>query len=187
MLRAIRLSAKLGLTIAPKTRAPIKKLAPLLSNVPPSRLFDEMLKLLLSGNAVASLTALRGEGLHHGMLPLLDIILEQPMGQRFTELALADTDARVREGKHVSPSFLFACLLWHEVLLAWETRKQKGERLARQRIRVGAPIAVFLVFAAGRSAVDLSHFPHHSRFAGNVTAFGFDTQLRFDNPGETPR
>jgi len=128
MLRAVRLSAKLGLTIAPKTRAPIKKLAPLLSNVPPSRLFDEMLKLLMSGNAVATLTSLRSEGLHHGMLPLLDIILEQPMGQRFIELALADTDARVRDGKPVSPAFLFATLLWHEVLQAWESRKQKGER-----------------------------------------------------------
>ena len=128
MLRAIRLSAKLNLSIAPKTKAPIRKLAPLLSNVPPSRLFDEMLKLVMSGNAVATLTALRGEGLHHGMLPLLDIILEQPMGQRFIELALGDTDARVQEGKPVSPSFLFACLLWHEVLQAWETRKGRGER-----------------------------------------------------------
>jgi poly(A) polymerase len=128
MLRAVRLSAKLGLTIAPKTRVPIKKLAPLLSNVPPSRLFDEMLKLLMSGNAVATLTSLRSEGLHHGMLPLLDIILEQPMGQRFTELALGDTDQRVRDGKPVSPAFLFACMLWHEVLQAWETRKTKNER-----------------------------------------------------------
>src|SRR5512141_1795012 len=115
MLRAVRLSAKLDLTIPPKTRAPIKQLAPLLSNVPPSRLFDEMLKLLLSGHALATMTALRRDGLHHGMLPLLDIVLEQPMGQRFVELALADTDERVRDGKPVSPSFLFAMLLWHEV------------------------------------------------------------------------
>ena len=128
MLRAVRLSAKLDLAIAPKTRGPIKKLAPLLSNVPPSRLFDEMLKLLLSGYAVATLAALRREGLHHGMLPLLDVILEQPLGQRFIELALADTDQRVRESKPVSPSFLFATLLWHEVLQAWEGRKAKGEK-----------------------------------------------------------
>ena len=50
------------------------------------------------------------------------------MGQRFIELALGDTDNRVQEGKPVSPSFLFACLLWHEVLQAWETRKGKDER-----------------------------------------------------------
>jgi poly(A) polymerase len=128
MLRAVRLSAKLGLVISTKSRTPIKRLAPLLSNVPPSRLFDEMLKLLLSGHAVATLSTLRREGLHHGLLPLLDVILEQPQGQKFIELALADTDERVRESKPVSPSFLFATLLWHDVNQAWEARKAAGER-----------------------------------------------------------
>jgi poly(A) polymerase len=128
MLRAVRLSAKLGLAIAAKSRTPIKRLAPLLSNVPPSRLFDEMLKLLLSGHAAATLSTLRREGLHHGLLPLLDMILEQPQGQKFIELALADTDERVREGKPVSPSFLFATLLWHDVNQDWEARKAAGER-----------------------------------------------------------
>ena len=128
MLRAVRLSSKLGLAIATKSRTPIKRLAPLLSNVPPSRLFDEMLKLLLSGHAAPTLSALRDEGLHHGLLPLLDVILEQPQGQKFIELALADTDERVRESKPVSPSFLFATLLWHDVNQAWETRKTAGER-----------------------------------------------------------
>ena len=128
MLRAVRLSSKLGLAISTKSRTPIKRLAPLLSNVPPSRLFDEMLKLLLSGHAVATLSTLRREGLHHGLLPLLDMILEQPQGQKFIELALADTDERVREGKPVSPSFLFATLLWHDVNQAWEAGRKAGER-----------------------------------------------------------
>ena len=128
MLRAVRLSSKLGLQIAARSRTPIKRLAPLLSNVPPSRLFDEMLKLLLSGHAMAALTALRREGLHHGLLPLLDVILEQPQGQKFIELALADTDERVREQKPVSAAFLFATLLWHDVNQEWDARKSKGER-----------------------------------------------------------
>ena len=128
MLRAVRLSAKLGLAIAARSRTPIKRLAPLLSNVPPSRLFDEMLKLLMSGHAVSALSSLRREGLHHGLLPLLDVILEQPQGQKFIELALADTDERVREEKPVSPAFLFATLLWHDVNQAWESRKKSGER-----------------------------------------------------------
>ena len=128
MLRAVRLSAKLGLQIATKSRTPIKRLAPLLSNVPPSRLFDEMLKLMLSGHAMAALTSLRKEGLHHGLLPLLDAILEQPQGQKFIELALADTDERVRDEKPVSAAFLFATLLWHDVNQDWETRKTNGER-----------------------------------------------------------
>jgi poly(A) polymerase len=127
MLRAARLSAKLGLTLDPAAKAPIREMAVLLENVPASRLFDEMLKLLLSGNAVLCLKQLRDEGLHHGLLPLLDVILEQPMGERFVWLSLANTDQRVRAGKPVSPGFLFATLLWHEVLATWETRKKAGE------------------------------------------------------------
>jgi poly(A) polymerase len=128
MLRGARLSAKLGLVIEPKTAAPMAKLAPLIQNVPPARLFDEMEKLLLSGHAVESLKSLRKHGLHHGMLPLLDVILEQPLGQRFIELALANTDERVSAGKPVSPAFLFATLLWHEVLASWNPAKASGER-----------------------------------------------------------
>lgn len=127
MLRAVRLGAKLGLDIAPDTRKPIRELADLLDNVPPARLFDEMLKLLTCGDALACLKRLRSEGLHHGVLPLLDVILEQPIGERFVEQALTNTDQRIREGKSISPGFLFAALLWHEVLAHWNKRKAKGE------------------------------------------------------------
>ena len=128
MLRAVRLAAKLGLTIDPEARRPIREMAELIENIPPSRLFDEMLKLLTSGYAVKCIQQLRTEGLHHGLLPLLDVILEQPLGERFVMLALENTDRRVREGKPTSPSFLFATLLWHEVLSKWETIKTSGER-----------------------------------------------------------
>jgi poly(A) polymerase len=76
MLRAVRLAAKLGIAIEAKTAAPISKLAPLMQNVPPARLFDEMQKLLLSGHAAESLRSLREHGLSHGLLPLLDVVLE---------------------------------------------------------------------------------------------------------------
>ena len=128
MLRAVRLAAKLGLTIDGATRAPIKRMASLLENVPPPRLFEEMLKLLLSGHASACLRQLRAEGLHKGLLPLLDVILEQPLGERFVTLALAQTDERVRSDRPVSPAFLFAALLWHEVLAAWKAHEKRGER-----------------------------------------------------------
>jgi poly(A) polymerase len=128
MLRAVRLGSKLGLTVDPDTRAPIRKLASLLELVPPARLFDEMLKLLLSGHASACLRQLREEGLHHGVLPLLDVILEQPLGERFVTLALAQTDERVKTDRPVSPAFLFAALLWHQVLAAWKAREARGER-----------------------------------------------------------
>ncbi len=127
MLRAVRLSAKLGLTIDPAARTPIREMAHLMENIPAARVFDEMLKLLFSGHAFECVKRLRDEGLHHGLLPLLDVILEQPKGEKFVMLALDSTDQRVRQGKPTSPGFLFATLLWHQVLLNWEQRQQQGE------------------------------------------------------------
>jgi poly(A) polymerase len=126
MLRVVRLSAKLGLKIDAATQTPIAKMADLLQDVPPSRLFDEMLKLFLSGHAIESVSALRAQQLHHGLLPMLDVVLEQPMGERFVMLALKNTDDRILSGKSANPSFLFATLLWHEMLAAWETYKAEG-------------------------------------------------------------
>ena len=129
MLRAVRLSAKLGLKIDAATQAPIAKNANLLQDVPPSRLFDEMLKLFLSGHAIESINVLRAQHLHHGLLPMLDVVLEQPLGERFVMLALKNTDERIKIGKSSNPSFLFATLLWHEMLVAWEKYKAQGEHL----------------------------------------------------------
>ncbi|HEY6241479.1 MAG TPA: polynucleotide adenylyltransferase PcnB [Burkholderiales bacterium] len=126
MLRAVRFAAKAGFSIDERTRKPIRELAHLLGNVPPSRVYEEMQKLLLSGHAATGLRQLRSDGLHHGLLPLLDVIFEQPMGERFVRLALEQTDARVLSGKSVSPAFLFAALLWHEVLAAWKKAQQQG-------------------------------------------------------------
>ncbi|HCU83851.1 polynucleotide adenylyltransferase PcnB [Methylophilus sp. UBA6697] len=129
MLRAVRLSAKLGLKLERSTEAPIRKLADLLEDVPPSRLFDEMLKLFLSGHAIESINALRAQQLHHGLLPLLDVVLEQPLGEKFVMLALKNTDERILSGKSSNPSFLFATLLWHEVLQAWQENQKRGEHI----------------------------------------------------------
>jgi len=87
-----------------------------------------MQKLLLSGHAVETVRSLRAHGLSHGLLPLLDVILEQPLGQRFIDLALANTDERVREDRGVSPGFLFATLLWHEVLATWNASLARGDK-----------------------------------------------------------
>jgi poly(A) polymerase len=129
MVRAVRFAAKLGLSIDPAAREPIREMADLIGNVPPSRLFDEMLKLLFSGHAVECIRRLRDEGLHHGLLPLLDVILEQPLGERFVMLSLTNTDERIKADKPVSPGFLFATLLWHEVLANWEQRKARQEAI----------------------------------------------------------
>ena len=127
MLRVVRFAAKLGFEIEDATREPIKPLADLVNNVPAARLFDEMLKLLLSGHALACLKQLREQGLHHGLLPLLDVVLEQPHGESFITLALNSTDARVKAGKSVSPGFLFATLLWHDVQQRAQQYEANGE------------------------------------------------------------
>ncbi|WP_233828320.1 polynucleotide adenylyltransferase PcnB [Paraburkholderia sp. ZP32-5] len=127
MLRVVRFAAKLGFDIDEATRAPIDTMADLINNVPAARLFDEMLKLMLSGHALACLKRLRQEGLHHGLLPLLDVVLEQPIGERFISLALSNTDARVLAGKPVSPGFLFATLMWHDVQQRWQKFEADGE------------------------------------------------------------
>ncbi len=128
MLRTARFAGKTAFAIEEATRAPIRELAPLVHNVPPARLFDEMLKLLQSGHSLESLQQLRAEGLHHGLLPLLDVILEQPDGERFLRVALTRTDERVQAGKSVSPGFLFAALLWQQVRVRWRERIAQGEQ-----------------------------------------------------------
>ena len=127
MLRVVRFAAKLKFSIEPATAAPIPIMAPLINNVPAPRVFDEMLKLLMSGHALACLQQLRKEGLHHGLLPLLDVVLEQPLGAKFVTLALDATDQRIAAGKTVSPGFLFASLLWHQVLEKWTAYRAAGE------------------------------------------------------------
>ncbi len=151
MLRAVRLSAKLGINLDPATAAPIAQMKSLLDNVPEARMLDEVLKMLLSGHSVECIQQLRKMDLHHGLLPLLDVIMEQPMGEKFIMLALKNTDERLGQDKSVSPAFLFAALLWHEVRSDWNQRVAAGERpvgamhtamdevLARQKIKLAIP------------------------------------------------
>ena len=128
MLRAVRLAAKLGFEIDEHTKKPIRAHAHLLKKEPAARLFDEMLKLLMSGQAYACLKKLRDEGLSRGVLPLLDAVLDDEGDDRFLKLSLASTDARIREDKPISVGFLLATLLWRQVNQRWQTRLAKGER-----------------------------------------------------------
>jgi poly(A) polymerase len=131
MLRAVRLSAKLGLSIDPSAGAPIRELAELIHNVPNARLFDEMMKLFNSGNAYEGLRMLRDQGLHHGCLPLLDLVFDNPDAKAldFVARALKSTDARIHAGKPVSAGFLFAALLWSMVDTRWKTLHAQGAHL----------------------------------------------------------
>ncbi len=129
IIRAVRFAAKLaplGFKLDPKTGAPLKPSLPLLQEVPQSRLFDEMLKLLQTGHALATIEQLKALGLATGIYPLLDLVVERA-AQPFVRSALQDTDRRVSEGKPVAPSFLLACVLWSDVRDGW------AQRLARKQ------------------------------------------------------
>ncbi len=126
MLRAARFAAKLDFHIDPATRAPIAELAAMLARIPPSRLFDEMMKLLLSGHAERGVKQLRAEGLHHGVLPMLDAILDDPARQNFLHHALHDTDLRIRQGQSASPAFMLACLLWFDMQQELQRLRAQG-------------------------------------------------------------
>ena len=128
IIRAVRFSAKLkalGFEFEDKTVQPIKGMVKLLADVPQSRLFDEMLKLLQTGHALASVAQLKALGLT-GIYPLLDVVVDNS-DQPFLNLALMDTDRRVGEGKPVAPSFLLSCVLWADVRGGWEQRLARGE------------------------------------------------------------
>ncbi len=129
IIRAIRFAAKLsplGFKIEPRTAKPLAGMKKLLADVPQSRLFDEMLKLLQTGHALASIEQLQTLGLAKGIYPLLDVVVERAKTE-FVRAALADTDRRVGEGKPVAPSFLLACVLWQDVRQAWQDRLAKRE------------------------------------------------------------
>lgn len=115
MLRAVRLSAKLGFTIDAATAEPISRLAPLLREAAPARLFEECLKLFLSGHGVQSFLGMESHGLLDVMFPEAAAALRSNRSgalRRMVLKGLADTDARVAADEPVSPAFLFALLLW---------------------------------------------------------------------------
>ena len=133
IIRVLRFAAKMGYKIEARTEAPIRGMKALLANVPSSRLFDEMIKLLQTGHSLASLEVLKKYGLDRKTFPILDAhfegIAKNPAREAFVNRALADTDRRVNEGKPVAPSFLMACVFWHDVSARWKTLRDDGEPL----------------------------------------------------------
>ena len=191
IVRAVRFAAKLDFTIEAKTRAPIAEMAALLANQPPSRLFDEMIKLLQTGHALKSLEELRKQGLigaRQGVFPILDVVLVDGGGKgpsRFVQLALADTDRRVGEGKPVAPSFLLACMLWHDVLAGWQKNKDRGEApfpALQQAVDAVFDARVGDISGRGKLGADMREIwlmqPRFERRSGNAP-FALVEQPRF--------
>lgn len=113
MLRAVRFAAKLDFVIEPKTEAPLHKLSPLLADIPAARLFDEILKLFLSGKALKTFELLRQYNLFTYLFPMTATVLAaDPYAEKFIRQALTNTDERLNQGKTVNPAFLYATFLW---------------------------------------------------------------------------
>jgi poly(A) polymerase len=129
MLRAVRFAAKLGFRIEAATEAPLKVMAPLMEEMPPARLFEEVLKLFHGGSAVQTFELLRHYRLFEALFPDTDRALtlqEQGFPITLVTRALENTDRRVSAGKPVTPAFLFAALLWEPVRLAAEGLTARG-------------------------------------------------------------
>lgn len=115
MLRAVRLAAKLNFDIEAGTAEPIPRLAGLLSEAAPARLFEEILKLFLSGHGVASFEGLERYGLLGALFPESAAALKSNRSGALRAMVLEglrNTDARLANDEPVSPAFLFALLLW---------------------------------------------------------------------------
>ncbi|AJQ97244.1 polynucleotide adenylyltransferase PcnB [Gynuella sunshinyii] len=129
MLRAARFAAKLEFELEPQTASKIPALSELLHNVAPARLFDETLKLFVSGHALASFRKLGELGLLKALLPATELSLQQDESgfyTRFIEHALLNTDRRVLQSKPVTPAFLYAALLWPAVNEQYQQLKNTG-------------------------------------------------------------
>lgn len=129
MLRAVRFMAKLDMFLDKSCDEPIRKMAQLLNNIPPARLFDESLKLLQSGNGFKTYELLREYGLFEQLFPVLSPFFTErndSNAERMISKALNSTDDRIRDNLRVNPAFLFAALLWYPLREKIDELKNEG-------------------------------------------------------------
>ncbi|MGR9051804.1 MAG: polynucleotide adenylyltransferase PcnB, partial [Gammaproteobacteria bacterium] len=129
MLRAVRFAVKLGFKLDPDCAKPIRELAELLYNIPSARLFDESIKLFLTGEALQTFEMLRHYGLFQVLFPGVErslAIEEQGFPRLFLVKALENSDNRIAEGKTVTAYFLFSAFLWNAVKSAADAYQNEG-------------------------------------------------------------
>lgn len=127
MLRAIRFAAKLDFNIEESTAEPIRPMAELLRQIPAARLFEEVLKLFLSGQAATTFQLLKEYQLLQQLFPYTaEQIGLHPEREQFIIRALENTDRRIAEDKPVTPAFLFAAILWPVVQKAFADQMVEG-------------------------------------------------------------
>ncbi|NOX08522.1 MAG: polynucleotide adenylyltransferase PcnB [Gammaproteobacteria bacterium] len=140
MLRAIRFAAKLGFRIDPESERAIPQMGALLREIPSARIFEEVLKLFMSGAALETFELLRHYDLFKYLFPMTDesLALEvEHFPDRMLIQALKNTDSRIQQGKPVTPAFLYAALLWHPMQIRMQevmTRDTGDEVVSSTRV-----------------------------------------------------
>lgn len=134
MLRAIRLAIKLELTIASDSSKPFKELKHLLKNESRGRMYEEMIKILLSGHSVRCLKALKDFDLPTGVFPLFDKIFLTKYPDKLALNVLEKTDARLKETSDISLNFVLAGLMWNMVYSLWQKNITKNNLAVRQAL-----------------------------------------------------
>jgi len=144
MLRAVRFAAQLGFTIEENTRKALVVAADTIVRSAPPRLYEEMLKLLLSGEGAKCYDLLRHTGLFAALFPAFSSWLDAESDgfphTRFGEM-LGYVDSRTQQGDKVSPPLLLALLFGQYI-------DEKAERFRRQgspwQQSVDAAVAEFM-------------------------------------------
>lgn len=140
MIRAIRFACKLDFNIEHDTAEPIKVMAPLMEQIPAARMFEEVLKLFLSGKALATYQMLRDYNLFKELFPLTDQCVEEDqLAAAMVEQAMINTDKRIQSGKSVTPYYFYGAMLWPAV-----------QRIQKEFLEQGLPAQPALHKAASR-------------------------------------
>lgn len=127
MLRAIRFAAKLDFKLARDTKKYIKPLSHLILKVAPARMFDEVLKLFLKGQALKTLDLCLEFELYQKIFPSSFVAIETDKTlANFLRLGLENTDRRIANKMTVIPAFLYGVILWPSVKLRFDAYVQAG-------------------------------------------------------------
>jgi len=140
MLRAIRFRAKLGFDIEPATDAALRRLGYLLQDIPPARLFEEVLKLFMNGHGEASFEQMVEHDLFGWLFPDSRRALDGTPAHELIRLALASTDSRIGEGKPVTPAFVFSALLWYPFVQEREALITAGMTAAAANVEAASNV-----------------------------------------------
>ena len=128
LLRVVRFSAKLGFQIEPRTAEPMRALANSLQQVSSPRLFDESLKLFMSGQSLATFRLLQDYNFFAHMVPQsAECLGQSDFSERLIDQAFTNTDLRVRAHKRITPAFIYAALLWPAVQQRALVYREQGE------------------------------------------------------------